>query len=157
MFIPPETAISFQAPGLASFHSSGFWLRSAAMSGVWHFYVGFRSLPQKNCTIWMLSKGYGIWIAPYALFFLCHQIVQPKPKTKNRIDNVVAKSHLRSFAMSFFISNLLYTIFVDLRSFLWMNKEFRLRNSCAAARLLLQPFTSARHVHPRGAFLIHRT
>ena len=92
------------------------------MPGVWHFYVGFRSLPQKNCTIWTLSKGYGIWIAPYALSFLYRQIVQPKPKTKNYIGNVMAKLHLRFFAMPFFISSLLYTILADLRSFLKRNK-----------------------------------
>ena len=92
------------------------------MPEVWHFYVGFRSLPQKNCTIWTLSKGYGIWIAPYSLFFLYRQIVQPKPKTKNCINNVMAKSHLRSFVMPFFISSLLYTIFAALRSFLECKK-----------------------------------
>ena len=92
------------------------------MPEVWHFYVGFRSLPQKNCTIWTLSKGYGIWIDPYALFLLYRQIMQPKPKTKYFIDNVMAKSHLRSFAMPFFISSLLYTIFADLRSFLESKK-----------------------------------
>ena len=35
----------------------------------------------------------------------------------------MAKSHLRSFAMPFFISSLLYTIFADLRSFLERNKR----------------------------------
>ena len=88
------------------------------MPEVWHFFVGFRSLQQKKCTIWTLSKGYEIWIDPYALSFLYRQIVQPKPKTKNHIDSIMAKSHLRSFAMSFFISGLLYTSFADLRSFL---------------------------------------
>ena len=35
----------------------------------------------------------------------------------------MAKSHLRSFAMPFFISSLLYTIFADLRSFLESKKR----------------------------------
>ena len=60
--------------------------------------------------------------ASYALFFLYRQIVQPKPKTKNYIGNVMTKLHLRSFAMPFFISSLLYTIFADLRSFLKSKK-----------------------------------
>ncbi|WP_334299255.1 MULTISPECIES: transposase [Clostridia] len=69
-----------------------------------------------------MVRCYGIWIAPYALFFLYRQIVQSKPKTKNYIGNVMAKLHLHLFAMPFFISSLLYTILADLRSFLKRNK-----------------------------------
>ena len=47
-------------------------------------------------------KGYGIWIVPYALFLLYRQIVQPKPKTKYFIDNVMAKSHHSLFCYAIF-------------------------------------------------------
>ena len=46
-----------------------------------------------------MVRCYGIWIAPYALFFLYRQIVQSKPKTKNYIINVVANHYIRSFVM----------------------------------------------------------
>lgn len=93
------------------------------MSEVWHFYVGFRSLLQKNCAIWTIPKGNGLWIVPCPLFFLCRQTAQSKPKTKNYIINVVANHYIRSFVMWFFISSPLYTILADLRSFLESKKD----------------------------------
>ena len=62
---------------LAALNSSRFRIRPSLLFRVWYFYVGFRSLPQKNCTIWTISKGYEIWINPCSqLFFLYSQIVQ---------------------------------------------------------------------------------
>ena len=37
--------------GLAALHSALFRMRLSLLFRMWYFYVGFRSLPQKNCTI----------------------------------------------------------------------------------------------------------
>mgnify|MGYP006958890331 CR=1 FL=1 len=128
------------------------------MSEVWHFYVGFRSLLQKNCAIWTIPKGNGLWIVPCPLFFLCRQTAQSKPKTKNYIINVVANHYIRSFVMWSFISSPLYTILADLRSFLESKKESGEPDSRAGARSLQRPyFLSAKRASCPEVFLCNRS
>ena len=83
MYIRKKTRLFTFFTGLAQFHTSFFRIWPSALFRVWLFHVGFGSLPQKNCTIWTISKGYEVWLnscSQLPLFY--SQIVQLNQKTK---------------------------------------------------------------------------